>query len=198
MEYKRKNKVHSSKFNTEDIIGKRFGELVVQKFLRKKAYIRRNSYTYLCLCSCGKKVELVRSNLTTEHTRSCGCLKKIVGPKNKCWAGHGEISGRHWSSIKNHAKSRKLGFKITIKDAWKQFEKQNRKCALTGQSLVFGDSQKEGTNKTGSLDRIDSTKGYDVNNIQWVHKIVNWMKSDLSEEKFIDLCTMVAKYKGKM
>ena len=38
--------------------------------------------------------------------------------------------------------------------------------------------------KTASLDRIDSSKGYTEDNIQWVHKDVNQMKMDLPEQRF--------------
>ena len=47
--------------------------------------------------------------------------------------------------------------------------------------------------QTASLDRIDSTKGYSKDNIQWVHKDINCMKMDFSQQYFIDLCVKVAK-----
>lgn len=43
-----------------------------------------------------------------------------------------------------------------------------------------------------SLDRIDSSRGYEVGNVQWVTKYVNWAKNDLSQEDFINLCIAVA------
>lgn len=46
---------------------------------------------------------------------------------------------------------------------------------------------------TASLDRIDSTKGYTLDNIQWVHKHINVMKMDLDQEYFIKLCKLVTK-----
>ena len=52
---------------------------------------------------------------------------------------------------------------------------------------------KTGTDNTGtaSLDRIDSNKGYVTDNIQWVHKDINYMKSDLDEQQFIHYCRLV-------
>jgi len=44
----------------------------------------------------------------------------------------------------------------------------------------------------GSLDRIDSGLGYDLGNIQWVHKNVNQMKWTLSQAAFIEICLAVA------
>ena len=47
---------------------------------------------------------------------------------------------------------------------------------------------------TASLDRIDSTKGYTKNNIQWVHKTINKMKNVLHDEEFIQWCNLIANY----
>lgn len=45
--------------------------------------------------------------------------------------------------------------------------------------------------QTASLDRIDNTKGYTEDNVQWVHKIINKMKSDLTQEDFIMWCKRI-------
>jgi hypothetical protein len=49
-----------------------------------------------------------------------------------------------------------------------------------------------GSTGTASLDRIDSSKGYEEGNIQWVHKHINFMKRTYSQEYFIDMCKKVA------
>ena len=48
------------------------------------------------------------------------------------------------------------------------------------------------TDANASLDRIDNTKGYEIGNIQWVHKDVNWMKHDFDQSYYIQTCKMVA------
>ena len=45
-----------------------------------------------------------------------------------------------------------------------------------------------------SIDRIDSFKGYEKDNIQLVDKRINMMKGSLSNEEFIELCTKVADF----
>jgi len=52
-------------------------------------------------------------------------------------------------------------------------------------------SQSKQKLRTASLDRIDSTKNYTIDNIQWVHKDVNKMKMDFSQEYFIEMCRLV-------
>jgi hypothetical protein len=45
---------------------------------------------------------------------------------------------------------------------------------------------------TASLDRIDSSKSYNKNNIQWVHKDVNKMKWAFNQNHFIKFCKLIA------
>jgi hypothetical protein len=59
--------------------------------------------------------------------------------------------------------------------------------------LSFGNKAKDHKNRTASLDRIDSSKGYTKNNIQWIYKPINSMKRDYTQERFIELCKLVAK-----
>jgi len=47
-----------------------------------------------------------------------------------------------------------------------------------------------------SLDRIDNSKGYHLNNVQWVHKDVNRMKWIFEQDYFIKLCNKVSEYNG--
>lgn len=48
--------------------------------------------------------------------------------------------------------------------------------------------------QTASLDRIDSNEGYIVGNVQWVHLVLNRMKSNLKETQFIEWCNLVVKH----
>ena len=45
--------------------------------------------------------------------------------------------------------------------------------------------------QTASIDRIDSTKGYYIDNIQWVHKDVNRMKKDFEENYLFKICEAI-------
>lgn len=56
---------------------------------------------------------------------------------------------------------------------------------------------KNQSNITASLDRTNSYKGYLKNNVKWVHKTVNKMKQNLSEEEFIYFCKLVTDYDNK-
>ena len=60
-------------------------------------------------------------------------------------------------------------------------------CCLLGIKLIeIGDIE-----LGKHLDRIDSSKDYTLDNIQWVHKDINFMKRSLSQEAFLDLCLKI-------
>lgn len=66
---------------------------------------------------------------------------------------------------------------------------QEMKCALSDMPI---DTQKRRRSKaTASIDRIDSSKGYTLDNVQWVHKDVNFMKSQFTQDYYIDVCRRV-------
>lgn len=67
---------------------------------------------------------------------------------------------------------------------------QGGKCALTGWDMTM--ELGRGSVPTNcSLDRIDSTGGYEVGNVQLVCRAANVAKSDLSQSEFVALCRSV-------
>lgn len=152
---------------------------------------------WLVKCDCGTEKPMIGSEFNRSRTRSCGCLQRETGSNKKQWRGCGNISGNLWSGIKFGAKHRHLDFEITIEQAWKKFLQQKGLCKITGVPIILSDSASGGrecrSNRTASLDRIDSTKGYIAGNFQWVHKKINKMKWDLTDKEFIDWCKLVAK-----
>ncbi len=193
------NKKEIAKRFRRNIKDEKFGKLTAIKSLRSD----KNRMIWLFKCDCGEEKEIPLSYVTAKKRgiKSCGCLKNRPSVR---WTGYGEISGTYWANIKRCAKkntsrrSRDIKFDITIKEAWELFLKQNRKCAITGVDLNFirqYANKKKGEEQTSSLDRIDSNKDYTLNNIQWVHKIINKMKMEMNEKNFVKWCELV--YKGK-
>jgi hypothetical protein len=125
-----------------------------------------------------------------------GCIVTVKGNR---FSGHGNISACFWQSVVNESaasrrtnakKRREIPLEITIEDAWQQFIRQRGRCMLTGLPLDWG--RWRNYRGSASLDRIDSRKGYEIGNIQWIHKHVNVMKWDLQEEEFKEWCALVA------
>ena len=229
-----------SKYSEDDIIGGRFGILLVKGLSSKRN--KRKERLWVCRCDCGREHLVKTSNLISGRTKSCGCRKRgpprddsEVGKKigifevlrfshtdkhrealyecqcTKCgetglvrrsklckvksckgcrWDDYKEISHGYWSSIRKGAKVRSIVFSLTRQEVWEQFLEQDRRCALSGVSLRFARGYTG--EQTASLDRIDNNKGYEVENVQWVHKEINEMKMCRSNEDFIKWCKLVA------
>ena len=104
--------------------------------------------------------------------------------------GTDHISLTHFNKIINSAKSRNIHFDLTIDDITELLVRQNFKCALSGVEIYAGYNSDK--TQTASLDRIDSSKGYVIKNVQWLHKDVNVAKMALSQDDFIQMCVAVA------
>jgi hypothetical protein len=100
-----------------------------------------------------------------------------------------------FKKIQSNAIKRGLSFDLDIDYLWDLFLKQNKKCALTGVdiNIVNATISKNHHLNTASLDRIDSSKGYEKDNIRWVHKTINHIKSDIDDNDLIYLCHLIAK-----
>ena len=175
-----------------DLSGKKFGKLTVIKYiedrnLNKKTNkkLKTKHAIWLVLCDCGTELRAEAGYLKGGKIKSCGCLKKIK-------TIHGEIPISLWTIINSHAKKRKILLSITPKYIWELYLKQNKKCAMSGVEISFKKRYIEYS--TASLDRIDSSKGYVEGNVQWVHKWVNLMKSDMTIKEFKHWCHLISNH----
>jgi hypothetical protein len=170
----------------QDLRGKKFGKLTPIEIDPTRT---DKSIFWKCKCDCGKMTTVKTIHLTQHRVVSCGCSRKVRGNKHPTWRGCGDISQTYFHNIQNGAISRNLEFAITIEDVWKLFLKQKKKCSLSGIELIPPIGRWD--NFTASIDRIDSSKGYVKENIQWIHKDINKMKQALTQQHFINLCKQV-------
>jgi hypothetical protein len=182
-----------------NLVGQKFGKLTVITRINNLFTPKGGGHIqYECKCDCGNIKNVVYSSLVRGMTKSCGCLrieKMKQKPQNahSRWLGYGEMSGRFFRAIEKNAQKRNLEFKLTKEFIWNLFIKQDKKCALTGLELSFS-SKHHSSDGVASLDRIDSSKGYTINNVQWVHKDINKMKLTHSDQDFIKYCRLVANH----
>lgn len=160
-------------------------------------YYNQLTYTEFECPICNNLFKAKPTNIWNKKQISCNkCKKQKL--HNIHYRGSKDISGKYWSTCIRGAQKRNLEFNISINYAQDLLEKQNYKCALSG--LSINGSQNLDKNystykeMTASLDRIDSSKGYIIGNIQWVHKDINFIKQNLSEKYFIELCKKVSEY----
>jgi len=126
-------------------------------------------------CKCGFETKVNKYDLqkTYSHNscKSCSSFK-----------GVGNLTGAYITEIRRGAKKRGLEFNITTQQLWDLINKQNFKCALTGEPITINKNWRK-YDFTASLDRIDPNQGYILGNIQWVHKRVNKLKSNFTEKE---------------
>ena len=97
------------------------------------------------------------------------------------------ISDRLTSAKARAKKHNQPDVEVTREYLYELWKKQNGKCALSGVSL----SLEPQTPITLSLDKIEPSKGYVVDNVQWLAWAVNRAKGDMSQTMFINMCSKV-------
>jgi len=108
----------------------------------------------------------------------------------------------HFRRIKQHCQERRKDhhLQITATDLKKQWEKQAGICPYTGWKLVQMENtsvnkQLPLTPDRASVDRIDSSKGYTKDNIQFVAFIAQMAKHQFNESQLFDFCNAVSNHK---
>lgn len=141
------------------------------------------------------KYNLQRSLKNNSCCRSCNrtelnLFQDKAKDKNGQWKGYKEIPYSWFSKYfeRKNPRKRRRG-NISIEEVYNLYIKQDKKCKLSGLNIGFYD---DGNKHTCSIDRIDSLKEYTLDNIQLVHKDVNFMKNRFSNNYFIKICNMIS------
>jgi dCMP deaminase len=177
--------LRSKKYNFTDLTGKKFGALSVVE--KSDKLTKTRGVLWICKCDCGKEVQIPSNSLTSGNTLTCRDRKNHPLAK---W--NGEIPACHVSAIKQNAIKRNLSFTVTPEFLWNLFLLQDRRCALSDVELTFTKGHNPAASRaietTASLDRIDSDRGYDADNVRWVHKDLNRMRWALDDATFLEWC----------
>lgn len=135
--------------------------------------------------SCGVEQAYTRRNHAIEserEDRKCRkCTQLARGFSNNQYVG---AKQRLYNKFSKSAKARNIKWDINLET---MFSSYDCKCTLTGWDISI-----DYKNCTASLDRIDSSRGYTKDNIQWVHTMINMSKNKLDQSKFINMCKAVA------
>lgn len=174
-----------------------FGDLTIIEKVAKTTSRRGGSKPFWrCRCKCGNVCVYRDDKIRSGRRVSCGC-RNLVRRKHD-YLPHepgSPIPASVWQRLQEDARVRGLAFSLTLEYLGDLFEGQSRKCALSGEPLVFMDGWnpiRRAREATASLDRKDAGIGYEPGNVQWVRKELNQAKGAMPDAEFVAWCCKVA------
>ena len=168
-----------------DLLGKRFGRLVVIKETDKRSH---RNVVWQCRCDCGTICEIVGTSLRSGRTQSCGCLQrertKEVNIKPNDWAAKYKLL----DGYRRNAKERGLPFELTEEEFFTLIKQSCYYCNNEPNNVMrlnyYNKQEPERCYIYNGIDRIDNSKGYIKGNVVTCCKTCNWAKRDMSLEQF--------------
>lgn len=170
-------------------IGTRYGKLVVLGIDGKD---KHGSNMYVCQCDCGNITHVRGNGLTSGNTRSCGCLSKDARKKFKL-PDNGGVINHIILQYKRHARDRNIEWNLTFDEVKKIIQEPCFYCGAEKSNHAVTKNCKEGYDYNG-IDRVDSSKGYYIDNVVPCCKTCNYAKRDMSKEDFINWANRISEY----
>jgi hypothetical protein len=167
-------------------ISKRFGALVPIAF----ECIRRGARHWLCECDCGKLAIVNGASLKNGSSKSCGCGRVT----SRQLPSGDAAKNRLFDQYTNNARSRELTFSISREQFFRLVTQPCHYCGDAKTSSML----KRIPNLNGDflytgIDRVDSSKDYEIKNCVPCCAMCNRMKLDLSAAEFLEHAKKVAR-----
>lgn len=170
--------------NKSNLIGLRFGRLIV---LREAGRTKCQKVLWYCVCDCGGAATPTTGSLQSGNTQSCGCLhkerQKLPNMKSRLANGEAAINVLY-SQYRCTAKRRGYKFGLTKKQFKKLTSSNCYYCGIKPAQVVKTKNDTTGRYTFNGIDRVDSAKGYIMNNCVSCCKICNVAKHNLSQKQF--------------
>lgn len=163
----------------KDLTGKKFGLITVLNIAKKAKngeHVRWN-----VKCDCGKEYTVFANNL--QRNKSCGCLQRV------------DIQNSLITQVKSSyvagARNRGISFNLT-RDEFAKLILSN--CVFCGSEPSNTKKRYNETRQYNGIDRIDSNKGYELNNVQTCCWKCNLMKNSLNQSDFLEHIKKIIKF----
>lgn len=163
-----------------DLTGRVFGELRV---LYRVSNNKDGSARWLCECSCGIKKSIRAQCLVRGDTRSCTCLqRRLLREKTLKPKGHAGFI-QALCTYRSNASRLHRSWELSDDQVRTLFEQNCSYCGSVPMNSR-GDSEHSNYKYTG-IDRVDSDKGYTIDNVVSCCKRCNRAKDERSLDEFI-------------
>jgi len=168
-----------------DLTGRTFGNL---KVVERSGSNARGSAMWLCQCSCGNSHRVVGLLLARGSVKSCGCRRKH---------SFGLATKMHvLRNYQHSAERRGLEFVLTPGQFFKLTQLPCHYCGKPpGKSVTASQPKlKNGDFLYNGLDRVDSRKGYTIENTVPCCTTCNYAKGTATAEEFTSWVKLVHKH----
>ena len=175
-----------------DETGKQYGRLTV---IKEAGRSKHGFALWLCRCGCGKETTIIGASLRTGATSSCGCLRKDRVREVLALPPRQAAFNNVYNSYKNRARIRGFSYELTKEDVsfLTQMNCHYCGCIPAQEQRINSDM---GSYIYNGIDRIDSNKGYTMNNVVPCCKKCNYMKRDMTTLEFKEQLLKILKHKG--
>jgi len=173
-----------------DEMGNRYGRLVI---IERSGNNKFNCAEWLCRCDCGNEKVIAGVNLRRGRTKSCGCFQK-ERQREAHRLSIGEASFNALvGKMKFRADKRNFEWSLTVDQVRTLFEQSCYYCGIKPQQKIFMRSCYGSYNYNG-LDRVDSSKGYSIENVVPCCGICNVAKNSMTVDQFREWTTRLYKH----
>jgi len=184
-----------------DITGQRFGRLTV---IRQQGSNARRESLWLCRCDCGTEWVAIGANIRYGMTRGCGCerlgkrrensmvlRRDAAGRLPRKYLGKGEAAFNFiCNGLKTNARKRGLVLQLSKEQLRRLFL---GRCYYCGCPPRQGDTRaarrQNGIFLYNGIDRLDSSRGYVLDNVVTACGACNRAKLAMSVSEFRDWLT---------
>lgn len=167
----------------KDITGQRFGYLVAVSPSHLNKY-KHLLWTFLC--DCGKYKEIPIQSVTNGRTKSCGCKQKELQNIHKIKSDKDSSCKSLMGDYRKGAIKRGYTFELNLE----QFKSiTSRNCFYCGRNPENVSLRKHKQSVIpyiyNGIDRVDNSRGYEIDNVVPCCFVCNRAKATLGQEEFV-------------
>jgi hypothetical protein len=159
----------------KDLRGKKFGRLLVEKYMG----VERHHARWLCTCDCGRTRVSTTTDLIRGRNKSCGCLRP-----NKKAPGEAAFNDLY-RRYKYDAKGKRRAFSISKRRFRDLVTSPCHYCGAPPSKWTTYKEAYNGQFRYNGLDRVNNRWGYTCKNCVPCCERCNKAKRGMTEEEFL-------------